>query len=573
MNITITEIIISLSGSGCIKRIFQRIGVDTNISIITNEYKDKVIQIEKHFYAKCREDGISLDRSGYMSLQYINANTERHPSDILNEYVDSLIYSFTSTDDTNWLSILRNEYEVKVVICIMKFILVVTRLDSIHENFKDYKISNFLDSMNVLIKKIDYNLRISKCLQESLMTAYSHYWIDKKHCNFDTGTILNKKEAIFSRPNNTEPEDPYIPLDDVDVTGLDDNIQKFFSEVSLSLGMRDYLPNIISTLIKTRIKFEDCNKGISKLFQQSQYRAAILEQVVSYVGLQFKDFNSNKHTLLIPNEHAQFIDKYQLSSKIMNSITPQNFSDLTRQLIHGIYPTPKYPDFCFDIYNGRMLDAIQNFYKNFGEMLKLKPTRNIGFFKTLMLGENFRYNEDRVDVITRIRNAQSDSQLLAMRFLWFNSNVFLEHTYNCDIIKFWTITPDGQVSRISERNSHLTLLLSIKTYWIWLNNDKFNTIDEFNNEILEHNELLFMKIARKSYLVGLGDNFDKMNTSSTYRKFISYLNGRISREHLIDYLQLRWLECINKINDKLGINIQALKLEVNQSSMVMDEVL
>jgi hypothetical protein len=265
---------------------------------------------------------------------------------------------------------------------------------------------------------------------------------------------------------------------------------------------------------------------------------------------------SNKFVIYAKN-HQEFIDQYRLPPRL------QNNPRLIARVGEG-YPGPQRPSLCFDLFdrlNFEALQSTQSFLKKSSQTFRLKPLRRTGGFQTRMLGHGPDFHEDRVDMVTIIHGTEDENEILASRFLWFKSDLFLAYPGSIKTSKHWTICPEGITVRISERNSRLNLILAIKLYSIWVEErPPAHTAANINNLLRERPNLWFMKGARRTYIGGIGGSIDSMKTSSLYQSYVNYLKGSLSQDEMRRHLATRWRDYIEKINSSLGLHIRALEL-------------
>lgn len=496
----------------------------------------------------------------------------------------------------------QSDYELKIGLIAFKTINKVYNLDQMHEN-SSFNFDEFNHIESTIIKKLNYNINLTGNIHHALTHMFYIYWQDK--CKEDYQVFLKKCQLIFNLRQIAE-ENAW-PISYPYQAFTEENYDTFLDIFEFDKKLKGYTHEILEQLKcvlnmlyqsygyinqgKTRYNFiclglqiigPNYQSGLS-FDPKAQYAISIKENKPSdfkkYVDslgdlltkiaqLKLKEINFKKKENNNEQDHQlQFIHYHLLSKRLFDLIYYNNDSEQQERYkaLLDHYPMPEENKLCFDILNDHDMKEcaiINNFFLRSYELLKLQGNFS-NPFSYLVLSYGYEIADERKLIIEKLAKLNSISHLLAFRNLWFQNKNFLNYGF-LKTSKHWSVTPKGDIVRISERNSRINLLCAIKILWLMAKKNDIGDIHDFNDMINNNKNFLFLKYARRTYLSNL-----EHQTSSIYQKYCQFLKSarnKNDQENMLNYLENRWQQHLQKIDDKL-------KIQLNDIPINFDEIL
>lgn len=471
MHISTADLITVFNSSGSIKRILTRYEFRDAHNI--HPAPQKSIELVKIINECTERLKLSIQNNTTMTPFQKNAQmalcepqavrqaiceifTNQHPNftkDEFGNYINPLIFSLASFFQQSSLNIgcCRSEYELHVILLTLKVAIELSCLNVFDENSNAFKIAvpsyalqETYKSIDKVSKIIQFNLRVYDSIALQLYSAFAAYWeVDCKK----NGANFAKKCADLFTPNNNSSLSPLTSLDDMIFSENTEDMRHFIQNFKLTPDIGNYTENLIAELPKIA---QNINQSYGKL-TQNKTRLNCFKEALLNADLTIQANGKNAFSLHACN-YNDFIAKHQYAKDL------RNLAKASRQALQERYPTPQNGQLCFNFINDNGIQMeLASFFKKVPQYFKLKPISRTKIFNTRMLGHSTEYNEDRVDILEKITSADSEDTLLAIRLLWFQSDIFystlesIKHHYTGALHLMATSLeyPKGTVASIS----------------------------------------------------------------------------------------------------------------------------
>ncbi|TNF70197.1 MAG: hypothetical protein EP298_00370 [Gammaproteobacteria bacterium] len=551
MHLSSSDIYDFLNAGATLERVFRRLLDNTCVRPLSQSL---IQQFAINEQTNLRQQGIAkAPITTFITMLRQNSN--------LTDYLDELSQAFKLLIQKQIKkgepisNAFQSDYELLTTMNALKVILIINRLDSLHST-TSFSLEKFEAIESELAKKLQYNIRLTTNIHNALTYMFYYYW--EHDCNKNYQIFAQKCGFLFGFRKDAEENN--WPVSTRVTKTTEDNFDAFTEIFELQPKLKGYIGDILQQLPIALRNIDD--HIFSKFTERKRKNLAINGLAIlapdNQCGLQLVKTGKTQYQLVCPEDDKEkFILQHLLPTKLYELLQDPAKYERYQNLLK-YYSKPENEQLYFDLFNDsysmEYLATVNNFFIRANELLKLKPKQSNTLFFNSLLSYNNQNQDDRIEIIDMIANAQSSSHLLAMRELWFKNNQFLAYG-KLKTSKHWTITPTGEITRISERNSRINLLCAIKLFLLLAQENQLPNAKALNALIDENPAFLFLKLARRTYISDLSNQ-----TSSLYQTYCQYLDGNQSEQthhNIIQYLNQRWHTHIEKINKKLKLNIDA----------------